>query len=252
MLHHPTLDKLQQLRLTGMHKALREQLALPGIEDLSFEERLGLLADRELTEREDRRLQTRLRQAKLKHSACLEDIDTRTPRGLDKALITQLATGQWIRDGLNLLILGPTGVGKTWIACALAQQACRQGYTTRYLRAPRLFEDLQLAHADGRFPKLMASYAKTDLLVLDDGGLTGLDTTARRDLLELLDDRHGQRSTLVTSQLPVDHWHEVIGAPTLADAILDRLVHSAYRITLKGESMRKRKARNLTANAVTG
>ena len=251
MLHHPTLDKLTTLRLTGMHKALSEQLAVPNIDDLSFEERLGLLADRELTERENRRLQTRLRQARLKQSACLEDLDTRTPRGLDKALVTQLATGQWIREGLNLLLLGPTGVGKTWIACALAQQACRQGYTTRYLRAPRLFEDLQLAHADGRFPKLMTSYAKTDLIVLDDWGLTSLDTTARRDLLELLDDRHGQRSTLVTSQLPVEHWHEVIGDPTLADAILDRLVHSAYRLTLKGESMRKRKARNLTATAVT-
>lgn len=247
MLHHPTLDKLSALRLTGMHKALQEQLALPDITELSFEERLGLLVDRELTEREDRRLQTRLRQARLKQSACLEDLDTRTPRGLDKALITQLATGQWIRDGLNLLILGPTGVGKTWIACALAQQACRQGYTTRYLRAPRLFEDLQLAHADGRFTKLMAGFAKTDLIVLDDWGLASLDAAGRRDLLELLDDRHGQRSTLVTSQLPVDHWHEVIGDPTLADAILDRLVHSAYRITLKGESMRKRQAKHLTA-----
>jgi DNA replication protein DnaC len=251
MLHHPTLDKLTALRLTGMHTALQEQLALPDIDDLSFEERLGLLVDRELTAREDRRLQTRLRQARLKHSACLEDLDTRTPRGLDKALITQLATGQWIREGLNLLLLGPTGVGKTWIACALAQQACRQGYSTRYLRAPRLFEDLQLAHADGRFPKLMASYAKTDLIVLDDWGLTSLDATARRDLLELLDDRHGQRSTLLTSQLPVEHWHEVIGDPTLADAILDRLVHSAYRIPLKGESMRKRRARNLTAHTAS-
>jgi DNA replication protein DnaC len=251
MLHHPTLDKLTALRLTGMHTALQEQLALPDIDDLSFEERLGLLVDRELTAREDRRLQTRLRQARLKHSACLEDLDTRTPRGLDKALITQLATGQWIREGLNLLLLGPTGVGKTWIACALAQQACRQGYSTRYLRAPRLFEDLQLAHADGRFPKLMASYAKTDLIVLDDWGLTSLDATARRDLLELLDDRHGQRSTLLTSQLPVEHWHEVMGDPTLADAILVRLVHSAYRIPLKGESMRKRRARNLTAHTAS-
>ncbi|MGE5665869.1 MAG: IS21-like element helper ATPase IstB [Betaproteobacteria bacterium] len=243
MLYHPTLEKLQHLRLTGMHKALREQLALPEIDALSFEERLGLLADRELTEREDRRLQTRLRQARLKQSACLEDLDLRTPRGLDKALITQLASGQWIREALNLLILGPTGVGKTWIACALAHQACRQGYTTRYLRLPRLFEELRLAHADGGFPKLMRSLARTDLLVLDDWGLAPLDAEARRDLLELLDDRHGQRATLFTSQLPVEHWHEVIGDPTLADAILDRLVHNAYRITLKGESMRKRKAK---------
>jgi DNA replication protein DnaC len=146
-------------------------------------------------------------------------------------------------------VAASTGVGKTWIACALAQQACRQGFTTRYLRAPRLFEDLHLAHADGRFPKLMADYAKTDLIVLDDWGLASLDAAARRDLLELLEDRHGQRSTLVTSQLPVEHWHQVIGDPTLADAILDRLVHSAYRITLKGESMRKRNARQLTAAA---
>lgn len=249
MLHHPTLDKLQQLRLSGMHKALREQLDLPAIEELSFEERLGLLADRELTEREDRRLQTRLRQAKLRQNACLEDLDYRAPRGLDKALITQLATGKWVRDGLNVILLGPTGVGKTWIGCALAQHACRQGYTVRYLRLPRLFEELRLAHADGRFPKLMATLAKTDLLVLDDWGLTTMDAEARRDLLELLDDRHGQRSTLVTSQLPIEHWHEVIGDPTLADAILDRLVHNAYRITLKGESMRKRKAKKLTAAA---
>jgi DNA replication protein DnaC len=251
MLHHPTLDKLQQLRLSGMHKALREQLSLPDIDSLSFEERLGLLADRELTEREDRRLQTRLRQARLKHSACLEDLDYRTPRGLDRGLLAQLATGQWLREGLNLLILGPCGVGKTWIGCALAHQACRQGFTTRYLRAPRLFEELRLAHADGRFPKLMASLAKTDLLLIDDWGLASLDAGARRDLLELLDDRHGQRSTLLTSQLPVEHWHPIIGDPTLADAILDRLVHNAYRITLKGESMRKQKARTLTLTTPT-
>ena len=240
MLPHPTLDKLQTLRLHGMLKALNEQLKTPDIDSLSFEERLGLLVDRELTERDDKRLSSRLRQARLKHNACLEDIDYRSPRGLDKALILQLSSGQWLRDGLNLIIGGPTGVGKTWLACALAHQACREGYSVRYLRLPRLLEELGLAHGDGRFAKLMSSYAKTDLLILDDWGLAPFTGEQRRDMLELLDDRYGQRSTIVTSQMPVDNWHELIGDPTLADAILDRLVHNAYRINLKGESMRKR------------
>jgi len=252
MLNHPTLDKLLTLRLTGMHQALCEQMSLPDIDQLSFEQRLGLLVDREITERENRRLKTRLRQAGLQQNACLEDLDTQTPRGLDKALITQLATGQWIREGLNLLILGPTGIGKTWIACALAQNACRLGLTARYLRVPRLFEELKLAHADGGFPSLMKRLAKFDLLILDDWGLIHLDATARRDLLELLDDHCGKRSTVVTSQLPVEHWHDIIGDPTIADAILDRLVHSAYRITLKGESMRKKKAKKLTPSPSSG
>jgi DNA replication protein DnaC len=243
MLHHPTLEKLQTLRLMGMYKALIEQMHMPECETLGFEERLGLLADRELTERQDRRLKTRLRQAKLKHNACVEDLDYRAPRGLDKALMLQLATCRWVHEGLNLIINGATGVGKTWIACALAQKACREGYTALYLRLPRLFEELSLAHGDGRFTKLMAGFAKTDLIILDDWGLAKFTAEQRRDLLELLDDRHGCRSTLVTSQVPVDHWHEVIGDPTLGDAILDRLVHNAYRINLKGESMRKRLAK---------
>jgi DNA replication protein DnaC len=243
MLHHPTLEKLQTLRLSGMHKALTEQITMPESETLGFEERLGLLADREMTERQDRRLKTRLRQAKLKQNACVEDLDYRAPRGLDKSLMLQLSACRWVREGLNLIINGPTGVGKTWIACALAQKACREGYTALYLRLPRLFEDLALSHGDGRFTKLMAGFAKTDLIVLDDWGLTKFTAEQRRDLLELLDDRHGSRSTLVTSQVPVDHWHEVIGDPTLGDAILDRLVHNSYRINLKGESMRKRLAK---------
>jgi DNA replication protein DnaC len=250
MLHHPTLEKLQTLRLSGMYKALTEQMNIPESEPLSFEERLGLLVDRELTERQDRRLQTRLRQARLKHNACVEDLDYRAPRGLDKALMRQLATCRWVHEGLNLIINGATGVGKTWIACALAQKACREGYSVLYLRLPRLFEDLGLAHGDGRFSKLMAGFAKTDLIILDDWGLAKFTAEQRRDLLELLDDRHGHRSTLVTSQVPVDHWHDVIGDPTLGDAILDRLVHNAYRITLKGESMRKRHAK-LTSTAST-
>jgi DNA replication protein DnaC len=245
MLNHPTLEKLQTLRFIGMYKALTEQGQMPDIDSLSFEERLGLLIDREMTERNDRRLQTRLRKAKLKHNAAIEDIDYRAPRGLDKGLMLKLSSCQWVKEGLNLIINGPTGAGKTWIACALAHKACREGYSAQYLRLPRLFEELSLAHGDGRFPKLMTAFAKTDLLILDDWGLAKLAAEQRRDLLELLDDRHGSRSTIVTSQIPVDHWHEMIGDPTLADAILDRLIHNAYRINLKGESMRKRRS-NLT------
>lgn len=246
MLHHPALEKLQTLRLSGMYKALTEQMTMPESEPLGFEERLGLLADREMTERQDRRLKTRLRQARLKHNAYVEDLDYRAPRGLDKALMLQLATCRWVHEGLNLIINGPTGVGKTWIACALAQKACREGYSALYLRLPRLFEDLSLAHGDGRFSKLTAGLAKTDLIILDDWGLAKFTAEQRRDLLELLDDRHGNRSTVVTSQVPVEHWHDVIGDATLGDAILDRLVHSAYRIHLKGESMRKRFAKLTT------
>lgn len=240
MLHHPTLDKLQTLRLTGMVKALSEQMHLPESADLSFEERLGLLVDRELTERSDRRLTARLRQAKLRLSACLEDLHYRHPRGLEKSLMSTLASCQWIRERHNVLITGPTGIGKTWLACALGHQACREGYTVLYLRLPRLLQELPIAKGDGRYPKLMASLAKTDLLILDDGGLAMLNDENRRDLLDLLEDRHDRRATIVTSQLPVEHWHEAIGHPTLADAILDRLIHNAYKITLKGESMRKR------------
>ena len=250
MLNHPTLDKLQALRFVGMAQALSEQMTLPDIDDLSFEERLGLLIDRELTEREDRRLKTRLRQAKLKQNACIGDIDYRHARGLDKSLMRDLANCQWIKRHLNLLITGPTGVGKTWIACALAQKACREGYSALYLRLPRLLQELPIAKGDGTYIRLMMRLARIDVLILDDWGLSKLIAEQRRDLLEILEDRHDNRSTIVTSQLPLDKWHHIIGDPTLADAILDRLVHNAYKINLKGESMRKSKTK-LTTHIVS-
>jgi len=239
MLTHPTSEKLQALRLLGMLKALDEQQRMPEIEDLCFEERLGLLVDREVTERDNRRLSSRLRNAKLRLDAAVEDIKYRPVRGLDKSLMLALSSCRWIDEHLNILITGATGVGKSYIACALAQKACREGHSVLYFRLPRLLQELGLARVDGRYGKLLATLAKTGVVVLDDLGLGPLTDEQRRDLLEMFDDRHGNRSTIVTSQLPVKHWHEALGDPTLADAILDRLVHNSHRIDLKGDSMRK-------------
>src|SRR4030043_78848 len=241
MLTHPTIDKLRTLKFTGMAKAMEEQMSMPDIESLSFDERLGLLIDREMTARENRRLDTRLRKAKLRQNASVEDIDYHHPRGLDKSLILKLSDCNWIREHNNLMITGPTGTGKTFLACALAQKACREGYTVQYIRTPRIFQELHIAKGDGRYVKILKNFAKAKLLLFDDWGLAQMTDENRHDLLEILEDRHSINSTLVTSQFPVDKWHDLIGDPTLADAILDRLIHSAYKIQLKGGSMRKKK-----------
>lgn len=247
MLTHPTLEKLQQLKFTGMVAALSEQIDTTDIDQLTFEERLGLMVDREITERENRKLSNRLRRAKLRFpQASMEDIDYRTPRGIDRSMMQSMADCTWIRDHLNILITGPTGVGKSWLACALGQKGCREGYSVLYTRLPRLMQELMMAKADGRFDKVLIQLAKTDLLILDDWGLSKLTAEQRRDLLEILEDRHEQRSTIVTSQLPIEKWHGMIGDPTLADAILDRLIHNAHKLPLKGESMRKQQSK-LTA-----
>jgi len=240
MLNHPTLEKLHELNLHGMLAALREQTNMPGCESLGFEERLGLLVDREATDRENRRLTTRLKQAKLRQSATIEDIDYRHPRGLDKAAVLALASCKWIQKHQNCIVTGPTGAGKSYIACALAHKACREGFSVLYQRIPRMFQELAVARENGRYPRLLSAYAKTGLLVMDDWGLSPLTDEQRRDLFEILEDRYDLRSTLVTSQLPIAKWHGLIGDPTLADALLDRLVHNAHKLTLKGESMRKK------------
>lgn len=240
MLTQPTVERLHTLGLVGMAQALAEQLQSDS-EELTFLERLGLLVDREQTERENRRLKTRLAQAHLRQTASVEDVNLKLPRGLDKALFRSLSSCQWVAKHHNLLITGKTGVGKSYLACALAQKACRDGYRVLYVRVTRLLSELGLAKGDGRYPKLLASLARTDLLVLDDWGLQPFSDGQRRDLLEILDDRYDRRSTLVTSQLPVDSWHDAIGDPTLADAVLDRLIHNAYRLPLTGESVRKRR-----------
>lgn len=239
MLNNQTLVQLRQLRLSGMADAFEEQLNTPAAHELDFEERLALLVERELTSRDSRRMTRLLKQAKLRLPAAIEDLDSRASRRLDKSLLLRLAGCDWIRACHNLLVTGATGTGKSWIACALGHAACRQGLSVRYFRLSRLMADVGLARADGTYGRLLQQLARTQLLILDDWGLTAFKDQERRDVLEILDDRYGRCATVVTSQLPVDHWHEVVGDPTFGDAILDRLVHNAYRITLKGGSMRK-------------
>jgi DNA replication protein DnaC len=248
LLKHPTLDQLHTLGLHGMAKAFVEVAASDEAGGLSHPEWLGLLLDREASLRQDKRLAARLRAAKLRQQACVEDIDYRSPRGLDRAMMQKLINGGWIDAHDNLVLVGPTGVGKSWIASALGHKACRDNRSVIYQRVPRLFEELALARGDGRHARLLRSLGRADLLVLDDWGLEPLDAAARHDLLEILEERYGRKSTLVTSQLPVDRWHEIIGDPTYADAILDRLVHNAHRIELTGESMRRARAKSTIAS----
>lgn len=242
MLIHPMVERLRGLGLAAMADAFIEMQRNATADDLSREDWLGLLIDREATAREGKRLARRLRQARLRQNAVIEDTDLRTPRGLDRGLFQKLATCGWIRESQHLLIGGPTGVGKSWLACALGHKACRDGFSVTYRRAARLFADLAIARGEGRLTRLMATLERTRLLIIDDWGPEPLNAEQRRDLLEIIDDRDQKGSLLITSQVPVARWHEIIGDPTLGDAILDRVIHRAHRIELKGESLRKRNA----------
>jgi len=245
MMNEPTKDKLYQMRLAAMAVAWQEQQKDPAFASLGFDERFGLLVDAEYLARDNRRLQRLIKDAqfRLPH-ACLEDVEAASARGVDKSVVAQLATCAWIGDHRNVLVSGPTGVGKSYLGCALGQMACRRGFRVLYRRVPRLFEELGLAKADGTYARLLARLARYDLLLLDDLGVGTAKEPQRHDLLEIFEDRYGRSSTVVTSQLPVPAWHDWVGDPTLADAIMDRLVHNAYKITLKGHSRRKDTATN--------
>jgi DNA replication protein DnaC len=245
MLNQQTLEKLHALRLTGMAEAYRKQMEEAETAGLSFEERFGLLVDQHWTWRENQAMTRRLKRSKLDAEPCVEDINYRHPRGLDRSLMRTLSSSQWVVRHLSILFTGSTGLGKSWLAQALAQKACRDGYTVLYRPVPKLFRDLTIARADGSLGRVLETIARTDVLVVDDFAMAPLSEQERRDFLEICDDRYNRRSTILTSQLPVDKWHAQIGDPTVADSILDRLVHNAYRIDLSGESIRKEKGRGL-------
>lgn len=242
MLNEQTFDKLYALKLDGMAEALKDQMGKAAMDGLSFEERFALLVDAQYLWKDNKRTERLLKNAKLKLAAAMEDIDYRSARGLDKSVLLSLANCDWVRNHRNVIIVGPTGIGKTYLSCALAHRACRVGMSAFYTRSPKLYYALAMARADGSYARMLAKLAKTSVLVIDDVGMAQMTEAERNDLLEVIEDRHGSASTVITSQLPVEHWHEVIGDPTIADAILDRLVHNAHKITLKGESMRKRKS----------
>ncbi|MBB4233474.1 IS21-like element helper ATPase IstB [Rhizobium esperanzae] len=249
MLTNPTIDMLRDLGLSGMASAYQELDTQPEVRHLEHGEWLALLLERETTARRQKRFEARARAANLRHDAQLENIDFRATRGLDRNLFLKLAGCDWIRQRHSILMIGPAGVGKSWLSCALGHKACREDFSVAYHRLPRLFATLALARGDGRYPKVLKALARTDLLILDDWGPEKLNDEQRRDLLEIVEDRYEKRSTIVTSQVPVEHWYDMIGNPTIADAVLDRLVHNAYRFELSGESMRKQ--RSVTAAETT-
>ena len=239
MLHQPTIEKLHTMKLHGMADAFRAQLETTELHQLSFEERFALLVDQQWLWKENRALARRLQAAKLNQRAVIEDVNYQYPRGLDRQLWRTLASSQWVRQKLNLVLLGPTGIGKSWLACALAQKACRDGFSVLHKKTSQLFRELAMAHADGSIGRMLLRLAQIDVRLLDDFAMAPLKDSERRDFLEVCDDRYQRRSMILTSQMPVAHWHEQIGDPTIADSILDRLLHNAYRMELNGESMRK-------------
>jgi DNA replication protein DnaC len=240
---HQTIEKLSQMKLHAMATAFQEQLEKPSLSSLSFEDRFAMIVDQEWTSRENRKLTRRLKSARLRTHATVEDIDYQHPRGLDKSVIRSLASCQWIRSHQNVVVTGPTGIGKTYLAEAFSNKACREGLTSVYYRSTRLFGELQIARGDGSYYKVLSRLAKFDLLAIDDWAVDPLTEQERRDFLEVMEDRHGLKSTFITSQYPISKWHDRIGEPTTADAILDRIVHNAHKISLKGDSMRKTRSK---------
>ncbi|MBW2183824.1 MAG: IS21-like element helper ATPase IstB [Deltaproteobacteria bacterium] len=240
MMMQITIDKLIAMKLSGMVEGLEEQINSPVYNDLSFDERFSMLVDKEMTSRENRRLSMLMRRARFRHpNACVEEIDFRAKRGIRKETVLKLAQNEWIKKHRNLIITGPTGVGKTYLACAFGISACRKGISTCYVRLPRFLQEVKVARADGSYIKLLGKISRIQVLIVDDWGLSPLNDTERRDFLEIVEDRHNVRSTIVSTQYPVSKWHKIIDDPTIADAICDRLVHNAYTLNLKGESMRK-------------
>ena len=242
MLTQPTIEKLHAMKLTAMARAFANQMQSPDMAQLSFEERFGLLVDYQMTDLENRRMQNRLKNAKLRLSASLEDLDFKQGRGLDRSTVMSLALNQWVTSHHNILVTGPTGAGKSYLACALAQKACRDGYTTLYQRVQRLLQEIAVARLDGRYVRLIAPIIKCEVLILDDLLISPLTREEQREILEIVEERYDRKATIVTSQLPVKTWHDAMQDPTLADAILDRLVHNAYKLELKGESMRRKRS----------